>query len=345
VYVPTASASGALIAEGLPSHHRPGGGFRNPWPTSSPRGHLAVLKWMLVDRGLKEILRAPDHSLFALAEPQPSYPRADAESLAVTWIGHSTLLLQLGGLNILTDPVWAERASPLRFAGPKRWTPPGLALDALPPIDLVLLSHNHYDHLDDRTVRRLTKRWPESQWLVPLGLERAVRERGGRHVREFDWWQGDQVGSVTVACTPAQHFSARGLGDRNRTLWCSWSLAAGRRRVFFAGDTGYHPDFAEIGARYGPFDIAFLPIGAYEPRWFMRPSHMNPEDAVSAFQDLHTRLDGAERSVMVPIHWGTFKLTDEPMHEPPERLRLAWTRAGQPPEDLWLLAHGETRTL
>ena len=328
-----------------PSHHRPGGGFRNPWPDSAPRGYQALLKWILVERGLREVAREPDRSLFARVAPCIASPRAAPGTLAVTWIGHATVLLQLGGLNILTDPVWSERASPLQFTGPRRWVAPGVAFDALPPIDLVLLSHNHYDHLDDRTIRRLVERWPESRWLTPLGLARFVHARGARHVQELDWWQETHVGSSMVACTPAQHFSARGLADRNATLWCGWSLALGERRVFFAGDTGYHPEFGRIAARYGPFEVALLPVGAYEPRWFMRPVHMNPEDAVGAFRDLCAHTHGSAHTVMVPIHWGTFKLTDEPMDEPPERTRAAWERAGLPIEDLWILAHGETRAI
>jgi N-acyl-phosphatidylethanolamine-hydrolysing phospholipase D len=328
-----------------PSHHRPGGGFRNPWPNSAPGGYQGLLKWILIERGLRKGAREPDHSRFQRVAPTIVHPHVAPDTIAVTWIGHATVLLQLGELNILTDPVWSERASPLQFSGPKRWVAPGAGFDALPPIDLVLLSHNHYDHLDDRTVRRLAERWPESRWLAPLGLARFVRARGARHVEELDWWQQTRVGPATIACTPAQHFSARGLADRNATLWCGWSAVVGQRRVFFAGDTGYHPEFGMIAERYGPFDLALLPIGAYEPRWFMHPVHMNPDDAVAAFRDLRSRADRSARSVMVPIHWGTFKLTDEPMDEPPRRVRTAWDGAGLPAEDLWLLAHGETRVL
>jgi N-acyl-phosphatidylethanolamine-hydrolysing phospholipase D len=236
-------------ADVRPSHHRPGGGFQNPWPGGAPSSFGAFVRWMLTERGFKELAREPDEALFPRATPAPARPRAAADDLVLTWVGHSTVLLQLAGLNVLTDPVWSERASPLPFAGPRRWTAPGIALDALPPIDLVLLSHSHYDHLDGRTVRHLAARSPESLWLVPLRLERFVRARGGRNVCQLDWHQTADVGRMTVACTPAQHFSGRGLGDRNRTLWCSWSIAAKGRPVFFAGDTGYHPAIAENGER------------------------------------------------------------------------------------------------
>lgn len=321
------------------SHHLPGGGFRNPWLDGAAGGRFsAFLKWRLIDRLTKPLPRDPDPSVFRLAAPDFAAPRAAPSRLGVTWVGHSSLLLQIGGLNILTDPVWSERASPLQFAGPRRWVLPGVPFVSLPPVDAVLLSHNHYDHLDDATVRRLVARVPDAAWLVPLGLADFVRRRGVRRVTELDWWQEARMGEVTVACAPAQHFSSRTLRDRNRTLWCSWAVLAPSRRLYFGGDSGYHPDFATIGGRYGPFDVALLPIGAYEPRWFMQTMHMNPEEAVRAAGDVSA-------SVMVPTHWGTFKLTDEAMDEPPRRARSAWQAAGRRAEDLWLLVHGETRWL
>jgi L-ascorbate metabolism protein UlaG (beta-lactamase superfamily) len=262
--------------------------------------------------------------------------------VAATWIGHSTVLLQLAGRNVLTDPMFGERASPVGFAGPRRWAPPGVSLADLPPIHTVLLSHNHYDHLDAGSVRALARRWPEAEWHVPLRLAPLMRHLGVRRVVERDWWQAAASGPLTVTATPAQHFSGRTPLDRDRTLWCGWVIAAPGRRVLFAGDTGYHPVFGEIARRLGPFDVALLPIGAYEPRWFMRPAHMNPEEAVQAFGDLR-RAAGAQ--VLVPIHWGTFNLTDEPRTEPPERARAAWEAAGLAPDGLWLLRPGETRAL
>jgi N-acyl-phosphatidylethanolamine-hydrolysing phospholipase D len=265
----------------------------------------------------------------------------------LTWVGHSTFLIQIGGLNLLTDPVWSDRASPVGFAGPRRFVPPAIRFEALPPVDVVVLSHNHYDHLDDRTVRLLAATHPSARWITPLGVASLVARRGARDVLELDWWEETRIGSLAIGCTPAQHFSSRGLHDRNRTLWCGWSVAAPGRQVFFAGDTGYHSDFAAIGDRFGPFHAALLPIGAYEPRWFMRPVHMNPEEAVQAFQDLHrARPPVAGRAaVMVGMHWGTFQLTDEPMDEPPARVGQAWRAAGLEVERLWLPAPGETRSL
>lgn len=326
------------ILRAVTSHHRPGGGYRNPWVAEAFPGFGGLLKWMLVHRTTKPRPRDPDPSVFARVASRFVRPRARPAQLTVTWVGHSSLLVQLGGLNILTDPMWSERASPLRFAGPRRWVQPGIDLDGLPPLDVVLQSHNHYDHLDDATVRRLARAHPDAAWILPLGLGSFVRKRGARVVVELDWWQEYHASSLCIAATPAQHFSARGFGDRGDTLWCGFALQAGARRVYFAGDTGYHPDFARIGERYGPFDVALLPIGAYEPRWFMRYLHMNPEEAVEAFQKLNAR-------VMVPIHWGTFKLTDEAMDEPPIRARRAWEVAGLPPTGYRQLAHGETLVL
>lgn len=327
------------------SHHRPGGGFANPWLDAVPGRLGGLLRWLLIERLVRGRPPAPDPAAFPRCAPEFAAPRAGRDELTLTWVGHSTFLIQIGGLNLLTDPMWSGRAFPVQWAGPRRIVPPGVALGALPPLDAVLLSHNHYDHLDAATVRALAARHAEARWLVPLGLAPLLARLGARRVLELDWWEETRLGDVAVACTPAQHFSARGPGDRNRTLWCGWSVGAPARRLFFAGDTGFHPEFAAIGDRFGPFHAALLPIGAYEPRWFMRPVHMNPEEAVRAFGELgasRPALPG-RRTVMVPMHWGTFRLTDEPMDEPPRRTAAAWRSAGFDPAELWVLAHGETR--
>jgi len=306
-------------------------------------GFGSLVKWMLVHRTTRPRPKDPDPSVFARVPPDFVPLRAPRSQLTVTWVGHSSLLIQLNGLNILTDPMWSERASPVQFAGPRRWVRPGIAFEDVPPLDVVLESHNHYDHLDAPTVRRLARAHPEASWVVPLGLAAFVRKRGvsDNRVRELDWWEEHAIGSLRIAATPAMHFSSRGIGDRGDSLWCGFALSsdgANGRHVYFAGDTGYHPEFGAIGERYGPFDVALIPIGAYEPRWFMRYLHMNPEEAVAAFRALNARM-------MVPIHWGTFKLTDEAMDEPPIRARAAWDSAGLPPSGYRQLAHGETLTL
>jgi N-acyl-phosphatidylethanolamine-hydrolysing phospholipase D len=279
---------------------------------------------------------------FPVASPSFETPRAPFDALSVTWVGHSTLLMQLGEINVLTDPVWSERASPLSFMGPKRWMKPGVSFSALPPIDVVLLSHNHYDHLDVGTLRSLASGNPQASWVVPLGLTDFVGRCGASKVYEVDWWQEIRVGDLLVGCAPAQHFSGRGFHDRDRTLWCSYALRNASSSVYFGADSGLHPDYRKIAERFGPFDLIALPIGAYEPRWFMKTVHLNPEDAIKAYAEL---VSSSGRSVppMVPIHWGTFKLTDEPMDEPPKRARAAWDAAGLPAGGFWLLAHGETR--
>jgi len=316
--------------------------FTNPWPTRPPPGHNNVIRWALAHRFRRST--EPPGGAVAEATPSFSQPRAAADELTVTWVGHSTVLVQIGGLNVLTDPVWADRASPVRFAGPRRRLPPAVELRSLPPIDVVLISHNHYDHLDLDTVRLLAARFPGARWFTPLGVGSRVRRAGARQLEELDWWDRCVAGPVSISCTPAQHSSGRGVVDRNRSLWSGWSMettAGVRRAVYFAGDTAYCPAFAEIGARLGPFDACLLPIGAYEPRWYMRYVHMTPEEAVRAYEDLCR--GNVTESALVPIHWGTFRIADDALDEPPRRLRSAWDAAGFPPRALAMLAHGETR--
>lgn len=299
----------------------------------------ALLKWRLIDRPERRPLTGP----IPRADPSFASPRATPGALSITWIGHSSFLIQLGRTNVLTDPVWSDRASPVRWAGPKRLSPPGFPIDRLPPIDVVIQSHDHYDHLDDRTVRHLVQAHPDARWIAPLGVASFFRERGARDVSEHDWWDDVEVGGLKLHCTPAQHFSGRGFRDRNRSLWCGWALRQGPTRVYFCGDSGYHPGFAEIGRRHGPFDVALMPVGAYEPRWFMSPVHMDPGEAVNAFRDLHRPHGSEARGVFVPMHWGTFRLTDEPVEEPPTLTGEHWRKAGLPDVNLWRLALGETR--
>ncbi len=325
-----------------PAHHRPGGGFRNPWPGTRPTGIGGLVRWAL-ERARRDS-RGPLAPAPALARPAPASPRAGPDEVRLTAVGHSTFLLQLGPLNILTDPVWGERASPLAFAGPRRRHPPGIALDALPPIDLVLQSHDHYDHLCDTTVRALARAHPEATWCAPLGVAARLRARGVGHVVERDWWQDAVIGTAEVRCVPAAHFSGRTPFDRDATLWCGWAVRAHGHQVYFVGDTGMHPEFGTIGAHLGPCDLVLMPIGAYEPRWFMRPVHLDPDEALAAFGAL-TAAHPQHRTVMVGMHWGTFILTDEPPDEPPRRAAAAWAAHGRAAERLWVLAPGETRVL
>ena len=253
------------------------------------------------------------------------------------------MLLQLGGLNVLTDPVFSERAFPVQWMGPRRIMDPALAIDALPPLDVIVLSHNHYDHLDRPAVKRIAMAHPRAVWIGPLGLGAYIRRWGARDIHELDWWQETVVHGLHVTATPARHFSARGLGDRNRSLWCGFALALDGKRAWFAGDSAYHPEFGEIGARCGPFDFVMIPIGAYEPRWFMERVHVNPEEAVRIYEDLIASHPERRRPLMLGIHWGTFRLTDEPMDEPPQRTAARWRDAGLEEDRLWIARFGETR--
>ncbi|WP_132878141.1 MBL fold metallo-hydrolase [Tamaricihabitans halophyticus] len=249
-----------------------------------------------------------------------------------TWIGHATYLVRIGGRAVLIDPVWSRKLPGV----PARVTPPGLAWSELPPIDAVLISHNHYDHLDAPTINRLPKQVP---MLVPAGLGRWFRRRQFTQVTELDWWQSVEISGVRVDFVPAHHWSRRGPFDACRSLWGGWVLTApDGTRTYHAGDTGYGHWFTEIGQRYPGIDVAMLPIGAYAPRWFMRPVHMDPDEAVSALSDL-----GARR--LAAMHWGTFVLTQEPVLEPYERIQRAWSAQGRDAGDLWALAVGESRIL
>ncbi len=327
----------------LPPHHSPTGGFRNPWPKARQPVFTGMLRWA-VARSVKPRIDRTRRGGFPMAAPDFVSPRAGPHALTLTWIGHATFLMQMGGVNVLTDPVWSERCSPVQFAGPKRYMPPGIPFEQLPPVDLVLQTHDHYDHLDTPTVRRLASEHPHARWICPLGLAHWLEQRGVRVERELDWWEAIDCLGIEVTSIPAQHFSGRAI-RRNRSLWCGWVVRSAGRAVYFVGDTGRHPAFGEIGSRVGPFDAVVVPIGAYDPRWFMAPVHMAPEEAVAAYRELTASGNGGRRCPMVVKHWGTFKLTDEPMTEPPARARLAWNKAGLPAEDLWILRHGETRTI
>ena len=320
--------------------------YRNPWPGTVEHGVGSVLRWAVQRRRTPPAPDSPASS-FPGATAAFRAPRALQGELTVTWVGHATTLLQLGPLNVLTDPMWSDRASPISFAGPRRKVPPGVRFEDLPSIDLVLLSHDHYDHLDTPTVRRLLKHSPDVRWAVPVGVGRQLRKLGVTAVGEHGWWDREVASDigVTVACTPARHFSGRTPWGRNRSLWSGWVVQAHGRRVYFAGDTAWHPDFGEIARRFGPFDVTLIPIGAYSPRWMMSPVHMDPPEALQAYQsiaDVHAS-SGWPPPVMVPIHWGTFRLSDEPLDEPPRRLTDLWHDAALPDDVLWLLRHGETR--
>jgi N-acyl-phosphatidylethanolamine-hydrolysing phospholipase D len=323
-----------------PAHHDPAGGFRNPWPTDT-RESGGFMRWQR-ERRARELPPNPEPRSLPRAEPRIAYPNAPIDELRITWVGHATFLIQIGGVNLLTDPHWSRRASPVQFAGPSRFVPPGVEWDALPPIDAVLLSHDHYDHLDDGTVRRLRRRFgTTTRWFAPLEYLGWLDGRGVRNVAELDWWEESRLdgpdGPLRIVALPCQHWTSRLPWNRQQKLWASWAIVApDGRAVYFGGDSGYFPDYPRIRERVGEFDALLLPIGAYEPRWFMRPMHMNPEEAVQTYLDL----GGA--GLMVGMHWGTWRLTDEDPLEPPRRMRQAWSDLDLPADDLQILPHGGT---
>jgi N-acyl-phosphatidylethanolamine-hydrolysing phospholipase D len=312
------AAAGTLRAEparaAVPSHHL-ARGFRNL---------DAGYSYTLIQRAQRLIIRSlegwpPRGQAPAVLPNDGAELRANGTRPTVTWIGHSTLLIQIAGLNVLTDPHWGERASPVPFAGPRRLLPPGMRFEDLPPIHAVVISHDHYDHLDVDTVERLV-RVHRPRFFVPLGLKSWLADHGADDVVELDWWQGADLRGVRFTCTPAQHSSGRGLHDQNLRLWASWVIAGGGKRLWFAGDTGYTPTLREIGRRLGPFDLAAIPIGGYSG-WQRHPNHVNPEEALQVFEEQGARL-------LVPMHYGTFELNVEPFAEPPTRLLRAAVERG-----------------
>ena len=318
------------------SDHWDGERFFNPLGRQQARGFSELPRWWWQRLVLRQGTRWPNT---APAPLKPVLPEnIPAGQLAVTFIGHSTFLLQLPGLNILTDPVFATRAGPFGWLGPKRVRPPALRLPELPRIDVVLLSHNHYDHLDLAALRWLA-RHQRPALITTLGNKTWLEARGVAHVVELDWWQSHAVrADLGVTCTPAQHFAARTPWDRCRTLWGGFMLRTPAGPVFFSGDTGWAPHFAEIKTRLGAPELAFIPIGAYEPRWFMAPVHLNPDEAVRA----HLAL-GARQSI--GMHFGTFQLTDEDIDDPLHALAAARDTQGVGAEHFSVLGFGETRLL
>lgn len=326
------------------AHHRPDG-FVNPDGGKGGKPLADLLRWWR-ERARDDLPRPPaqpgGYAGFPSVQPDLALLAANRTRTTVTWISHATLLVQIGGLNVLTDPHFSERASPVSFAGPKRRVPLPVRLDELPRIDVVLVSHSHYDHLDLPTVRALAAQaGGPPLFLVPLGIDDWMRRNGIAGARALDWWDRIAVPGapgLEAHFVPAHHWSSRTPWDRNRTLWGGWVLKTPSFSFWFAGDTGASPVFAEIGRRFGGFDFAAVPVGAYEPRWFMREQHVNPEEAVELVRVTNTRR-------AVGIHWGSFELTDESLDAPPAELARARAAAGMAVERLETWKHGEMRVL
>ncbi len=321
----------ALKGQDAEPAHQTESGFQNPFPGFDDPGFFKLAPWMAGR------INTP------FSHPTADVPRVyndgsvlkENHPYTVTWIGQSTVLIQIEGTNILTDPVWASRIGPVRWAGEPRLSEPGIALDRLPPIDLVLISHNHYDHLDESTILELAKN-PNTRFIVPLRNRDWFEDLGVSNVSELDWWEGISYKGLKIICAPAQHFSGRWLTDKNKTLWCSWIILGKERKLYFCGDSGMFPGFKEAGRTFGPFDLVLLPIGGYAPRDVFHSLYMNPEESLRAFKDLQGKK-------MLAIHWGTFRISDEPVDEPPERLRKAMADEGLDTSTVWIPRLGETR--
>ena len=344
--------------------HHTVNGFKNNYLTESIGG--SFLRWQF-ERITQGLPKPPEnHYAFPIRQPDLQWLQQNRTQTSATWIGHATVLMQVHGVNLITDPVFSHRVSPVSFAGPPRKVALPMAITDLPHIDVVLISHNHYDHLDKDSVLQLNRQLGGPPlFLVPLGIKPWMADIGVTNVRELDWWQHTDESGLTLHFVPVQHWSARGLTDRFQTLWGGWMVRTASPAAFvpaiaavpaafamahaatapssttkafsffFAGDTGYSKDFIDIQRRFDTVDLALLPIGAYAPRWFMRNQHIEPSEAVRIHQDLHARQS-------IAIHWGTFELTDEPLDEPPKALAAALRDAGVEAPRFTVLDHGAT---
>jgi N-acyl-phosphatidylethanolamine-hydrolysing phospholipase D len=330
------------------THHTPKG-FRNNYVGTVTKSLGDLLRWQLdrIRRGLPPPATIPT----PVQAPDLDFVNGNSKAgqkmtPAVTWIGHATALVQASGLNVLTDPIFSLRASPVQFLGPARAQPPGIVLADLPRIDVVLISHNHYDHLDRRSILALQGQAGGAPlFLAPIGIKAWLERLGVEHAVELDWWEKHVHAGVEFHFTPAQHWSGRGFHDRNKTLWGAWTAIGQDFHWFFSGDTGYSQDFSDTRRHFadrqtetqgGGFDVALIAVGACLPRWFMQMQHVDLDEAVQVHLDL-----GAKCSV--GVHWGTFALADDPLDQPLHELAQARTLKGVPEESFFLLPVGGTR--
>ena len=315
--------------------------FSNPHIDNTKRTLLDVALWQLGIYNDKRMPKPPPKTFRypnSKRKPRKNTPK-------VTWINHCTFLVNVDGLNLLTDPIWSDRCSPLPFLGPKRRHETPLALENLPAIDLVLISHDHYDHLDKQTVLRLHEQNPGITWVVPLGLKRWFQRLGIKQVVELEWWQETELGiqgqEVVITAVPTQHFSGRTIFDKNRSLWTGFVIDFIRpkkreKRLYFVGDTGYNrKDFKKIGEEFGEMDLSLIPIGTYVPKDFMDPVHVNPKQSAAIHEEVGSRLS-------VGMHWKTFRLSGEELNQPPYDLYCALERKGIDPKSFRVLAPGQS---
>ncbi|XP_071960438.1 N-acyl-phosphatidylethanolamine-hydrolyzing phospholipase D-like [Antedon mediterranea] len=320
------------------------GNFINPWNSWTMPSLSGVLKWKLFSKNNRAIpnKNVLDKTLPIISPNLEEWKLPPHSGIRVSWLGHACVLVQFDGITILTDPIFSMRCSPSAHIGPKRYRKPPCDIHDLPNIDAVLISHAHYDHLDLPTVKCLNARFGSKlRWFVPLGLMNWMMRAGCENVIEMDWWQENghpDHTKITIAFTPGQHWSNRALHDNGWYLWGSWCVFGPNHSFFFAGDTGYCDAFTQIGRRYGPFDLAAIPIGAYEPRWFKKPQHINPQEAVQVHVDLQS-------TVSIGIHWGTFPFGNEFYLEPPKLVKEEMANKELNPDDFITLNHGESRLL
>lgn len=317
------------VYTGEPSDHYDGSRFFNPGGALVDKSFFDMLRW----RFRREVGPWRD---WVDAAPGPRPPaRVNGGAVRVTFVNHATVLVQTGGVNILTDPIWSGRASPLSWMGPRRVRPAGIRFEDLPPIDAVVVSHNHYDHMDLQSLKRLSDR-DHPRILVFLGNRALLEKADIRNVREIDWWQHEDIRGVRIHGVPAQHWSARGTRDRYRTLWGGFVIESSGGNIYFAGDTGEGPHFDTIAERFGPLRLAMLPIGAFRPEWFMAEAHLSPSQAIHVHERLKARRGMA-------IHFGTFSLGDDGEEEPVRVLRETMARKSVSSDSFWVLEFGEGR--
>jgi len=312
--------------EGAKSAHFDGSRFHNREPVR--KGLFTVLKWQMT----REQTAWPKHVEHKEFQAPPQ--KVEGSRLRVTFVNHATVLIQTEGYNILTDPIWSSRCSPVSWAGPERVHEPGIKIEDLPSIDAVVISHDHYDHLDLPTLKDLESRF-QPIFFAGLGTQALLKDAGLSKVEEMDWWETfELIPELKLVFLPAQHWGRRSLSDTNTRLWGSYALLSNSGNIYFAGDTGYSAHFKDIAEKYAPFRLALIPIGAYEPRWFMKNMHLNPADAVQAHLDLRSRIS-------VGVHFGTFQLTDEAIDEPVKALKRARIDREVPEEAFRALNPGE----
>ncbi len=321
------------------SHHK-GHKFINPYASKRHKGMIHAFETFVIKGESVPNYRKTKNKV-GLVQPQLHSSIGNKKGTKATWLGHSTVLLEINGCRVLTDPVFRNTLGPLNGVGPKRSHPITIKPKQCLPLDLVVISHNHYDHLEAYSIKQL--RDEVKCWAVPLRVGRYLRSWGvpSERIIELDWWQSSKVNdsNINIHCTPAQHFSGRWLWDRDTSLWCSWVIDIGSFRVFFAGDSGYNSvQFKEIGEKFAPVDLGLIPIGVYSPRDFMEVVHVNSEESVKIHQEVGCRFS-------IGIHWGTFPLASEPIDEPPIKLRQAMLEARLKPEDFRALKIGESSIL